>query len=172
MFHDQRFYVALSFVLFFVFFGRRLWRVMADKLDQRAEDIRKDLDEASHLRREAEKMLEDATREREQALTESRALIQRSRLEADAIAERARQEAEAVAKRREQMALDRIASSEKAAIAFLRERAASAAVAAVTALLEEKMTAKESGMLLEQSLEALPGLLKSVHQDEQGKNAA
>lgn len=172
MFHDQRFYVALSFVLFFVFFGRRLWRVICEKLDQRADAIRKDLDEASHLRREAEQLLEDATREREQALAESRALIQRSRLEAEAIAERARQEAEDVAKRREQMALDRIASSEKAALAFLRGRASSAAVSAVASILQDKVANQGGGELLTPALEGLPRLLQNVVHSEDNKTVA
>ncbi len=88
MFHDQRFYVAISFILFFLFFGRKLWAAIAAVLDARADQVRSNLDEASRLRREAEKMLEDATREREQALAESRALIERSRAEAASIAEK------------------------------------------------------------------------------------
>ncbi len=50
MLHDQRFYVAVAFVLFFVFFGRKIWRVVASGLDSRAAQVRRDLDEAGALR--------------------------------------------------------------------------------------------------------------------------
>lgn len=175
MFHDQRFYVAVSFVLFFVFFGRKLWAAMAALLDARADEVRSNLDEASRLRREAEKMLEDATREREQALAESRALIERSRREASEIAERARQEAEAVASRREQMACDRIAASERAAIREVRQLAASIAVQAANAVLTEKLSSGSSGSgtLLDHAISDLPSALKASNEAGlSGKNAA
>lgn len=175
MFHDQRFYVAISFVLFFLLFGRKLWGAIASVLDARAEQVRSNLDEASRLRREAEKMLEDATREREQALAESRALIERSRAEAASIAENARREAEAIASRREQMARDRIAASERAAIREVREMAADAAIKATRTLLTQHFSADASGasVLLDRGISDLPQALKvSNEAGSRNQNAA
>ncbi|GBQ13518.1 F0F1 ATP synthase subunit B family protein [Swaminathania salitolerans] len=166
MFHDQRFYVAVSFVLFFLIFGRKLWAAIAGILDARAEQVRSNLDEASRLRREAEKMLEDATREREQALAESRALIERSREEAAAIAERARHEAEAIAARREQMARDRITASERAAVREVREMAASVAIQATRTLLAQHFADEHASAstLLDRAIGDLPGALKASNE--------
>ncbi|RUT25148.1 F0F1 ATP synthase subunit B [Asaia sp. W19] len=166
MFHDQRFWVAVSFVAFFVLFGGKLWKAIAAVLDARANQVRSNLDEASRLRREAEKMLEDATREREQALAESRALIERSREEAAAIAEHARREAEAVASRREQMARDRIAASERQAIREMREVAADAAIQATRALVGQYLRSEQAGAsaLLDRGISDLPQALKASNE--------
>lgn len=175
MFHDQRFYVAISFVLFFVLFGRKLWGAIAAVLDARADQVRSNLDEASRLRREAEKMLEDATREREQALAESRALIERSRAEAANIAETARRDAEAVAARREQMARDRIAASERAAIREVREMAADAAIQATRSLLTQHLAGESAGAsaLLDRGISDLPQALKASNEaGSRNQNAA
>lgn len=174
MFHDQRFYVAVSFVLFFLLFGRKLWAVITSALDARAEQIRSDLDEAGRLRREAEKMLEDATREREQALADAKALIERSRDEAALIAERARKDAEAVASRREQMARDRIAASERAAVREIRETAASVAVDAVQTLLARNVTegSTRANALLDDGINALPNALRASNESGVGNQSA
>ncbi|GAB6855193.1 F0F1 ATP synthase subunit B family protein [Asaia astilbis] len=166
MFHDQRFYVAISFVLFFVLFGGKLWKAIASVLDARADQVRSNLDEASRLRREAEKMLEDATREREQALAESRALIERSREEAASIAETARRQAEAVASRREQMARDRISASERAAIREMRDVAADAAIKATRSVLAQHLNAEQAGAsaLLDAAINDLPKALKASNE--------
>jgi len=175
MFHDQRFYVAISFVLFFVLFGGKLWKAIAAILDARADQVRSNLDEASRLRREAEKMLEDATREREQALAESRALIERSREEAASIAETARREAEAVAARREQMARDRISASERAAVREVRDLAADAAIQATRKLLGQHLSTEQAGAsaLLDSAISDLPQALKASNEaGSHSQNAA
>ncbi|AQS88565.1 ATP synthase F0 subunit beta' [Neoasaia chiangmaiensis NBRC 101099] len=176
MFHDQRFYVALAFVLFFVLFGRKLWAVITRALDARAEQVRSDLDEAARLRREAEQMLEAATREREQALEEAQALIERSRAEAAQIAENARNEAQAVAGRREQMARDRITASERAALREMRETAATVAVDAVRDVLTRHL-AEDHGAanaFLDHSIDALPNALRASNETSNpgGQHAA
>ncbi|WP_051625798.1 F0F1 ATP synthase subunit B family protein [Kozakia baliensis] len=168
MFHDQRFYVALSFVLFFAIFGRKLWHAITTALDARAEQVRSDLDEAGRLRREAEKMLEDATREREQALAEAQALIERSREEAASIAENARRDAEAVAGRREQMARDRIQASERAALREVQDTAASVAAQAVHAVLTHHLTEGNAtaNALLDRGIEDLPNALRASNESD------
>ena len=56
LFADPEFWVLVSFVVFFVLFGRRLWAAVTGMLDGRAAAIRAELDEAQRLRREAEAM--------------------------------------------------------------------------------------------------------------------
>ena len=79
--HEPLFWYSVAFVLFFVLLGPRIWRPLAAILDNRATQIRQDLDEAARLKREAEQMLAEAQREREAALVEARAMIERSKAE-------------------------------------------------------------------------------------------
>lgn len=166
MFHDQRFYVAIAFVLFFVLFGRKLWKTIVSHLDARADQVRHELDEAAKLRREAEQMLEDATRERETAFAEAKALIERSRAEAALLGEKAKADAEAVASRREQMARDRIEASQRAAVQEVRAQAVDAAVAAVRSVLAEHVAehGETASALVDHALERLPGALRAANE--------
>ncbi|WP_342627350.1 F0F1 ATP synthase subunit B [Nguyenibacter vanlangensis] len=159
MLHEPRFWSAVAFVLFFVLFGRKLWAPLAAALDGRAARIRADLDEAARLRREAEQMLEDATRERETALAEARALVEHSLAEAARIAEAAKREAEAVALRREQMARDRIAATERSAVREVRQAAIDVAVAATRDVLAAALPVEAGAAIIDRAIADLPSAL-------------
>ncbi|GAN52832.1 ATP synthase [Tanticharoenia sakaeratensis NBRC 103193] len=170
LFDEPRFWSAVAFVVFFLLFGRKLWAAITKVLDERAEGVRRDLDEAGRLRREAEQMLEAATREREQALAEAREMIERSREEAASIAAAARREAEAVAARREQMARDRIAAAERAAVREVQDLAAEIAVQATRDVLAHHLEGnqpvgrRDADVLIDDALSALPGALTRATQ--------
>ncbi|GAB3587070.1 ATP synthase subunit b [Acetobacter peroxydans] len=159
IFHEAGFWVAVSFVLFFVLVGKKIWTPLAAILDSRADRIRKELDEAADLRREAEQMLEDATREREHALAEARSLIEQSRKQAQDIALKARQEAEDAVKRHEQMARDRIAAVERAALKEVRQLAIDVAVEAAHDVIPQTLDTKSGSALVDQALAGLPKAL-------------
>src|SRR5579862_6830319 len=75
-FTEPRSWVAIAFVVFFVLFGKKLWTVVRDLLDQRAETVRAELAEAQRLRTEAEAMLRDARTRRETALADAQKLLE------------------------------------------------------------------------------------------------
>ena len=60
-FAEPRSWVAVAFVIFFAIFGGKIWKALAAMLDKHTATIRADLEEASRLRVDAEKMLADAT---------------------------------------------------------------------------------------------------------------
>ncbi|EHH67785.1 F0F1 ATP synthase subunit B family protein [Gluconobacter morbifer] len=162
MFHEPRFWTALAFILFFVIFGRKIWPALTGYLDARADDVRRDLDEAARLRREAEQMLEDATREREKTLAETQAMIANSEAEAAALAERARRESEEAAARYEKMARDRIDAAQRAAIREIQECALQIAVSATREVVASQLSEKPevASSLVEKSIASLPDALR------------
>jgi F-type H+-transporting ATPase subunit b len=101
--HDESFFgnprtwVGLAFILFFVFFGRTLWRALSKILDDHTAAVRAELEEASRLRREAETMLRDAEQRRTTALAEAKALIEGAKGQAERVAAATAAEAEASA---------------------------------------------------------------------------
>jgi len=101
---NPRTWVGLAFILFFVFFGKVLWKALSKMLDDHTAAVRAELEEASRLRREAEAMLADATRRREAATKEAKALIEGAQAQAERVAAATAAEAEAAAARRERMA--------------------------------------------------------------------
>lgn len=159
---DPKFWVAVSFVLFFALLGKKLWGAIAGALDAKAAGIKRQLDEASRLRAEAEQMLKDAEAERAAATREAEELLTRAAAEAERVAAAAAAEAEAAAKRRERMALDRIAAAEASAVADVRNAAAEIAGAAARAVLSETLDAKADAALVDQSVTELPKALRAA----------
>ena len=158
-FAEPRNWVVLAFILFFVLFGKKLWTPLAAMLDARAAAVKAELEEAARLRREAEAMLRDAEKQRADALTEAKAFIEGARAEADRLAAAAAAEAEASAKRREQMAIDRIAAAEKAAVDDVRLAAVDVATTAARQVLAEGLSAEADSGLIDQAINQLPSAL-------------
>ncbi|MBW4092920.1 MAG: F0F1 ATP synthase subunit B [Proteobacteria bacterium] len=161
-FGDSRNWVLIAFFLFFILFGRKLWGALAGLLDARAVAVRTELEEAAALRREAEALLADAKQKREAALADAKALIAGARAEAERLAAAAATEAEASARRREQMALDRIAAAEKAAVDDVRIAAAEAATIAARTVIAEGLSADADQRLIDGAIAALPGALRAA----------
>ncbi|MDG6093824.1 ATP synthase F0 subunit B [Acetobacter sp. AN02] len=156
LFHEAGFWFAVSFVLFFVLFGKKVWTPLAAMLDSHANRVRQDLDEAARLRREAEQMLEDATRDREHALAEAQATIEQARKHAADLAWKARSEAEELLSRREQQAKDRIAAAERAALEDVRAAALEAAFDAARRVMSDSVAGGTDERLIDEAMTALP----------------
>lgn len=159
---DPKFWVAVSFVLFFVLFGGKVFSALMGALDKRAEGIRAQLDEAAKLRAEAETMLKAAEAERATALKEAEELLTRAKAEAERVAAAAQAEAEAAAGRRERMAMDRIAAAEAGAVAEVRQAAAEIASAATRSLLAETIDAATDATLIEKGVSELGRALRAA----------
>lgn len=158
-FADPVNWVLLSFVLFFVLFGRKMWSALAGMLDDRAATVKAELEEAAKLRQEAEAMLREAETRRAEAVAEAKALIEGAKAEAGRVAAAAAAEAEASAKRREQMAMDRIAAAEKAAVDEVRHTAAEIATVAARQVIAEGLTADAGATLIDSAISQLPNAM-------------
>jgi F-type H+-transporting ATPase subunit b len=159
---DPEFWVLVSFVIFFVVFGGRLWSALAGMLDGRAAAIRAELAEAQRLRQEAEAMLAAAQHARAEAVTEAAQMLDRSRAEVAQLAEAAARESEASARRRERMALDRIAAAEKAALDEVRLTAADVAITAATRVMSAGLGEQTETDILDRAIAALPRALRAA----------
>jgi F-type H+-transporting ATPase subunit b len=154
-------WVLIAFILFFVLVGRKLWTALAGMLDARTAKVRTELEEASRLRIEAEAMLRGAEKRRADALDEAKALIAGAQNEASRVAAATLAEAEASARRREQMAVDRIAAAEKAAVDEVRLAAVEVATRAAREVIAAGLTADADAGLIDHAIVSLPGALAS-----------
>lgn len=159
---ESRTWVAVAFFLFFIIFGKKLWQAVAGMLDSRAEAVRRELAEAAQLREEAEQMLKEARERREQALADAKALVEGARAEAERVARAAAEEARASAHRREQMAMDRIAAAEKAAVDEVRVAAADVATVAARDVIAEGLSPEADARLIDTSIARLPAALRAA----------
>ena len=158
-FADPLHWVVISFLLFFIIFGKKIWGALAGMLDARTASVRAEIDEAARLKAEAEAMLKEAEATRSRAQADAKALIDGAAAEAARVSEATRTEAEASAKRREQMALDRIAAAQKQAVDEVRTAAAEMATAAARQVIAEGLSGEASARLIDEAITRLPAAL-------------
>lgn len=107
-------------------------------LDKRIGEIRRQLDEAAQLRREAEALRDEYAAKARSAEADAAAMRENAHHEAAAIVTKAKADTEVLMDRRARMAEDKIAAAERSAIAEVRKRTAEAAAAAAAVLIAER----------------------------------
>ena len=159
MFSDPTFWTLVAFIIFFLAVGRQLYRTVTSGLDKRADEIRRQLDEAEALRVEAQKMLADYKRKQRDAEKEAEELLSHAKAESARMREKAEQELAAELKRREQVALEKIAQAEANALKDVQVQAVELAVAATARLLSENLDKKTADGLVQSAIQDLDGKL-------------
>lgn len=153
---SAEFWVAVGLVILLALIGKRAYRLIVVSLDERAERIRARLDEASKLAEEAQTLLATYERKQRDAASEAEAIVADARREADRLAAQASADLERSLKRREELAIERIAQAEAAAVAEVRTRAVDVAMQATQALLVQKLTPAQSDALIDSAIDELP----------------
>ena len=153
---SAEFWVAVGFVVFVALVGRIAYRVVTAALDDRAAKIKEQVDEAASLAEEAQALLATYERKQRDAAKEAESVVEMAQREADRLADQAAKDLERSLKRREQLAFERIAQAEAAAIAEVRTRAADIAMEATRKLLTEKLTRQRADALIDDAIKELP----------------
>ncbi|HVY42655.1 MAG: F0F1 ATP synthase subunit B [Bacteroidota bacterium] len=160
MLYAAEFWVAVAFFVFVgILFYMKAPAMLTKALDDRAEAIRKELDDARRLREEAQDLLADYQRKQREAETEAQQIIEAARREAEALkAEGERSVKESLA-RRSRLAEEKIARAEAQALAEVRAAAVEAATAAAERIVRGKLEGGLGSGLIEQSIRDLKGKL-------------
>jgi F-type H+-transporting ATPase subunit b len=161
MFKTPEFWVLAAFVVFFVLLGKKLVDMIGGALDERAGSIRRQLDEAEKLKRDAETALAEYRKKQQDALKEAEAIMALARTEAQALEAEQKTQIEQRLKRREAQAVDKIAQAEAQAIAQVRDAAVDLALAATRRVLTEKVDANIAGGLVDSAIKELPRRLRA-----------
>ena len=156
IFLDPEFWILVAFVIVVVGGFIKVGPGIGKALDDRAERIRTELDEARLLREDAQKTLADYQLKQRDALKEAAAIIAHAKAEAERIGEQAARDLEAALERRTRQAEEKIAQEEAKAIADVRNTAIDIALAAAREIIAEQLDAKAGGALIDQAIAALP----------------
>ncbi len=150
---DATFWAFVGLVIFIgIVFYMKAPAMIAKALDQRAERIRNELDEARRLREEAQHLLAEYQRKRRDAEKEAAEIVAAARHEADAFAAEAKQKTEEYVARRTAMAEQKIAQAEADALAQVRSTAVNVAISAAEKLMGSRIDAAGHGDLFKKSL--------------------
>lgn len=145
--------VAIAFVVFIgilVYF--KVPGMIGKMLDQRAERIRDDLDEAKKLREEAQSLLASFERKQKDVEAQARKIVDTAKSEAEAAAVQARADLEKAVARRLQAAEDQIAAAEAGAVGEIRDRAVAVATEAARAVVAKNLAAADASSLIDAAI--------------------
>ena len=147
--------VAIAFVIFVVLVAWKGTKKLTAGLDQRADAIRKQLDETQNLREEAQAALASYQRQQRDALAEADEIVAQAKVDAERLKEQAETVLTATIKRREEQAVERIAQAEATAIKDVRDQAIELAIGVATKIITEKMTKTVQNELVNDASENL-----------------
>lgn len=153
-------WVAVSFLLFFALFGKKLFGAMNKALDNRATRIAAELEEAKRLRQEAENALAAYRRKHAESLKEAGAILTQARENADRMAMQAQKELKSLTETRLRMAEEKIAQAEQQAITEVRDHIIDLTTAAARALILESIEQMPADEMMRR---AIADLERKVH---------
>ncbi len=156
MFFKPEFWVFLAFVIFVVLVWRKAKTAIFGALDERADRIRRELEEAQRLREEAQALLAQSQRKQREALKEAEAIVAHAREEAERLIRATEADLDAQMKRREAQAMDKIAQAEATALQQVRDMTVDVAVEATRRILVERMDERSSAALVDDAIRGLP----------------
>lgn len=149
-------WVALSMlVVIVIMLAKGVPGLIARGLDRKIAGIRAQLDEAGRLRAEAEALRDEYRARAASATAEADAIVARASEEANALLTKAKADSEALVERRTRMAEDKIAAAERAAVAEVRARAASAAATAAATLIAQHHDQNADKALVDRAIAGL-----------------
>lgn len=149
---NETFWVGLAFVIFVAAVYRPVSRKLGAALDDRAQRIKEELDEAVRLREEAQALLAGYERRQNEALKEAEDILAHAREEAERQTRQAGEALEELIRRREAQAVERIARAEEEATADVRNAAVELAIAATRKLILSELKEDQRQALVDEAI--------------------
>lgn len=147
------FVVTLGFLVFIgVLFYFKVPGMIGGALDNRAQGIQSELDEARALREEAQALLASYERKQKEVQDQAAAIVAAAKEDAALAAEQAKADLEVSIARRLAAAQDQIASAEASAVKEVRDQAITIAVSAANEVIAKQMTAAQGNKLIDAAI--------------------
>ncbi|QQA43446.1 F0F1 ATP synthase subunit B [Pelagovum pacificum] len=147
------FVVLIAFIIFIailIYFN--VPSMVTKMLDQRAENIGKELDEAKALREEAQSLLASYERKQKEVQEQADRIVENARAEATRAADQAKEDIRASVARRLAAAEDQIASAQASAVKEVRDEAVTVAIGAAREVIAKQMTASDANKLIDKGI--------------------
>ena len=156
MLADPTFWVLVAFVFFVGFIlWKRVPAMIGKALDERADKIKAQLDEARTLKEEAQELLAKYQRKNRDAKKDAEAMMKLAKREAKLFAEEAEKNLDTYFERQEKATQEKIAQAEAAAVKEVKTAAAETAVKAAGAILENQRAGGKHSKLIDEAIKDL-----------------
>jgi F-type H+-transporting ATPase subunit b len=154
--HNPEFWVLVGFLIFFGLLGRTFGKLRKGGLDGRAAKVQEQLNEASALRAEAQRVLDLYRGKQEQAVKDAADILEAAKAQAEILRKTGEDELKRSLTAREAQAMDRIAQAEQVAIQSVKARAVEIAILAATGLVTESIDKDGAAALVDRAIDDLP----------------
>ena len=157
---DATFFALVALVIFLIIAAKAgAFRTLTSGLDNRAERIRKELEHATQLRKDAEALLAEYKQKRLDAEKEAASIISAAKADAEEYAAETRRKLSETLDRRAKQAEQKIAQAEAAAVKDVRNLATELAIAASHKLVAETARGEKAAELIASSISAVKNRL-------------
>ena len=147
------FVVTLGFIVFIgVLIYFKVPSLLAGMLDQRAEGIKSEIDEARALREEAQTLLASYERKQKEVQAQADRIVASAKEEAQAAAAQAREDLAKSITRRLAAAEEQIASAEASAVKEVKDQSVVIAVNVARDVIAKQMTAANGNALIDAAI--------------------
>lgn len=152
---NTNYVVLIAFLLFVgVILYLKVPAMIGGMLDDRADGIRAELNEAKALREEAQTLLASYERKQKEVQEQADRIVEHAKMEAEEAAGQAREDLKESIKRRLAGAQDQIASAQASAVKEVRDTAIQVAVAAAGDVIGAGMSSADGNKLIDQAIAA------------------
>ena len=156
IFSDPTFWVAVAFFLFFgLIFWKKVPGMIAKSLDERADKIKAQLEEARTLKEEAQVLLAQYQRKHRDAEKEAEAMLELAREEAELFAKDAEKNLTASFERQLKATGEKISQAESEAVKEVKSAAAAAALGAASEILGNQLKTGKHTKLIDDAIKDL-----------------
>ncbi|MFO7756926.1 MAG: F0F1 ATP synthase subunit B [Roseovarius sp.] len=154
------FVVLIAFLIFIgVLVYYKVPNLLARKLDERAEGIKSEMDEARAIRDEAQSLLASFERQQKDVQAQADRIVAQARDEANEAAKEAKEDIRKSVERRLQAAEDQIASAEARAVRDIRDQAVAVAIAAARDVIAGQMTTEDRNASIDAAIDEVEAKL-------------
>lgn len=137
---DEKFFVALAFVIFVAMVFKAGKKFILSSVDTRILKIKSELEEATRLKNEAAALLVKYEKEQSNSLEQVQSILAHARLEAERITKEAKEILENALTKRTELAMQKIAQAESSVLTDLRSNALDITMEAARSLILEGMS--------------------------------
>ena len=143
MFHDPKFWLAVSFTLFVILMIKYAWPLIIRMIDGKVSQISQNLKDSERLKKQAEKLLKDAQKYHEDSAKQSEQLIKDAKSESDNIVKECEKAVSDEIEKKLASADERIKTSEARVVREMKEKVIESAILAIEDNIEKVIGDKD-----------------------------
>ena len=151
---DTALWVSLGFVVVVAMLFRiGVHKTVGKSLDERAQKIADDLDDARRMREEAQELLAQYQRRQREVEEEAQAIIEQAKKDAGRMADESREKINDQIARRAKAAEDKIARAEAQALSEIRQQTADLAIETARGIIRDRVDQGAQSALIEKAID-------------------